>query len=203
MGTVFPASYDAFSNPAAADQLASPPHHTQHGDANDAIEAIERRVGTSGTSFPGSPTTGDLFWRTDRLLEYVWTGAEWVTTNQYTFEFKAFDNISVTTEIGWPPAHETYGMYIERFDQSFYVGGGTALGASHKWDMLLKSFVGNTGTNRLAATIDSGLSDNWRNLGSGGTIAVIGADMFTITVTKTGTPGNLNGVVRVTYRLIG
>ena len=41
MATSYPASLDSFTNPTAVDTLDSPPHDTQHADANDAIEAIE------------------------------------------------------------------------------------------------------------------------------------------------------------------
>lgn len=47
----FPASLDTFSNPSAGDSITSPSHATQHSDANDAIEAIEAKVGT-GASTP-------------------------------------------------------------------------------------------------------------------------------------------------------
>lgn len=45
MTTSYPSGIDTFTNPAATDTLASPAHHTQHSDANDAIEAIEAELG--------------------------------------------------------------------------------------------------------------------------------------------------------------
>jgi|GEM_PF-4118956 len=41
MPTSFPGAIDALTNPISSNTLASPPHHSQHADANDAIEAIE------------------------------------------------------------------------------------------------------------------------------------------------------------------
>ncbi len=50
MATSYPASLDSFTNPTAVDTLDSPPHDTQHADANDAIEALEAKVGVNGSA---------------------------------------------------------------------------------------------------------------------------------------------------------
>lgn len=49
MSTVYPASLDNFTNPSATDMLNSVtvPHHQQHTDLNDAVEAIETVLGLS------------------------------------------------------------------------------------------------------------------------------------------------------------
>lgn len=54
MSTNFPTNLDAFTNPAATDPLSSPPHHTQHDNANDAITAIETKVGVDGSAVPAT-----------------------------------------------------------------------------------------------------------------------------------------------------
>jgi hypothetical protein len=47
MSTAYPASLDNFTNPSATDMLNSVvvPHHKQHTDLNDAVEAIETVLG--------------------------------------------------------------------------------------------------------------------------------------------------------------
>ena len=50
MATNFPSSLDLFTNPTAVDTLDSPPHDTQHADANDAIEAIQAKVGVDSSA---------------------------------------------------------------------------------------------------------------------------------------------------------
>ena len=50
MATSFPGSLDVFTNPTAVDTLDSPPHDTQHADANDAIEALQAKVGVDGSA---------------------------------------------------------------------------------------------------------------------------------------------------------
>jgi hypothetical protein len=57
MATNFPTSLDTFTNPNSGNTLDSPSHSVQHSDINDAVEAIEAKVGI-GLSTAGSATTG-------------------------------------------------------------------------------------------------------------------------------------------------
>ena len=50
MASNFPTSLDTFTNPTSTDTLDSPPHDVQHSDANDAIEAIQAKVGVNGSA---------------------------------------------------------------------------------------------------------------------------------------------------------
>lgn len=56
MTTAYPVALDAFGNPLASDPLSAPPHHAQHADANDAIEAIEAKIGIGA----GTPAAGTV-----------------------------------------------------------------------------------------------------------------------------------------------
>lgn len=67
MTTAFPGAIDAFTNPTATDALdsATVPHASQHANVNDAVEAIETAIGTTGApvlaklaspTFTGTPT---------------------------------------------------------------------------------------------------------------------------------------------------
>lgn len=49
MATNYPASLDVLINPTATDTLDSVtvPHHTQHANANDAIEALQTTLGVN------------------------------------------------------------------------------------------------------------------------------------------------------------
>lgn len=55
----YPTSLDSFTNPSSVDSLSAPSHSQQHSDANDAIEALEAKVGI-GTSTAGSATAGHV-----------------------------------------------------------------------------------------------------------------------------------------------
>ena len=50
MATNFPTSLDALTNPTSTDSLTSPSHADQHADANDAIEALQAKVGVNSSS---------------------------------------------------------------------------------------------------------------------------------------------------------
>lgn len=50
MATNFPTSLDALSNPTGSSSLTSPDHAGQHADANDAIEALQAKVGVNGSA---------------------------------------------------------------------------------------------------------------------------------------------------------
>lgn len=50
MATSFPTSLDALTNPTGTNTLASPDHAGQHSDANDAIEALQAKVGINSSS---------------------------------------------------------------------------------------------------------------------------------------------------------
>ena len=48
MATSYPNSIDQLINPNGSDVLSSPSHSEQHTNANDAIEALETKVGVDG-----------------------------------------------------------------------------------------------------------------------------------------------------------
>lgn len=50
MATNFPTSLDTLTNPAAGNPLNSPSHSAQHISENDAIEALEAKVGIDGSA---------------------------------------------------------------------------------------------------------------------------------------------------------
>ena len=65
--TSFPASLDALTNPSGTDSVATISHSGQHSNANDAIEALEAKLGigastaTNNTIFVGNGTGSSAF----------------------------------------------------------------------------------------------------------------------------------------------
>lgn len=55
MSTNFPTSLDSLTNPASGDTLATG-HAAQHGNLNDAMEAVQARVGITGSADAASLT---------------------------------------------------------------------------------------------------------------------------------------------------
>ena len=106
MATNFPASLDTLTNPSATDTLDSPPHDEQHADANDAIEALQAKVGvdssavttsldyrvgqletggggmTVSSTAPSSPAEGDMWYDDTSGRTYVYyddgSSQQWV-----------------------------------------------------------------------------------------------------------------------------
>jgi hypothetical protein len=50
MAITFPTTLDSLTNPSASDPMTSPSHATQHANANDAIEALEAKVGINSST---------------------------------------------------------------------------------------------------------------------------------------------------------
>lgn len=59
MASNYPTSLDNFTNPTSNDSLNSPSHSLQHANINDAVEAIEAKLGI-GASTAGSATSGQV-----------------------------------------------------------------------------------------------------------------------------------------------
>lgn len=54
MATNFPSSLDSLTNPTSTDALNSPSHADQHANVNDAVEALEAKVGVDGSAVTSS-----------------------------------------------------------------------------------------------------------------------------------------------------
>jgi hypothetical protein len=50
MATNFPTSLDTLTNPSSSDSLNSPSHSAQHANSNDAIEALQAKVGADSSA---------------------------------------------------------------------------------------------------------------------------------------------------------
>lgn len=208
MAASFPTSYDALTNPGAGSLLTAVNHADQHTNSNDIVEAIEQRVGLSGAAFPGGPSSGQFFHRTDRRLDYYYDGTRWLTEHLYEMPLFVADLLQPQSATGtisramvpWAGVRD---LYLKDFQASFYVDGGTALGASHKWTCQLRKLPG--GTVISTVIIDSGATFTWRNSGLVGIDALVGITNleFDVLATKTGTPGNLYFSPLLYYRQVG
>ena len=54
MATGFPSSLDALTNPLSTDALTSPSHADQHANVNDAVEALQTKVGVDSSAVVAS-----------------------------------------------------------------------------------------------------------------------------------------------------
>lgn len=76
---------------------------------------------TSGNAFPGSPVSGQRFFRTDRGIEYYWdsTAVEWLSTQIFTEQIDISDGLVPFTATSSAhqgravnPFHTAYGQYL-------------------------------------------------------------------------------------------
>ena len=56
MASNFPSSLDTFTNPSSTDAMdsVSVPHASQHSDLNDAVEALQAKVGADSSGVASS-----------------------------------------------------------------------------------------------------------------------------------------------------
>jgi hypothetical protein len=107
----YPTSLDAFQNPSSNTKMDDMPHATQHGDANDAIEALETKLGT-GASVAASAKllrgtgAGTSAWdKTAPTGDIVGTSDSQTLTNKVISTGSSIDANATVTEIlkkVWP-----------------------------------------------------------------------------------------------------
>lgn len=169
-------------------------------------------LAVGSTTFPGSPADNDIYYRTDLDLLFFWNGTRWLSTTLYQVTSPQADGsfpFTVTTGGGrmpHPGQALSLDVWLEDLTVSFFVNGGTALGASHKWvGIFAKKDSGNSGTTLVTVNIDSGASDTWRR-STTAIDALLGASAtyfdMDLAWTKTGTPGTLFAPFMLTYRLV-
>lgn len=108
MASNYPTSLDSFNNPQGTDSLNSPSHSLQHSDINDAVEAIEAKLGI-GASPAGSATAGQVLtaqgggtviWATPALVHLNTTTFSAVASQSVNDVFSAdYDNYLVITNL--------------------------------------------------------------------------------------------------------
>ena len=117
MGITFPTTLDTLTNPSSTDGLNSPSHSGQHSDANDALEALEAKVGVDSSAVdtsldykvtnPSSSNPGHKHTLADGATDITastadinalgsLTGSVADTQSSQTLENKTLDNPAVT-----------------------------------------------------------------------------------------------------------
>jgi hypothetical protein len=112
MASSYPSTFDAFTNPTASDKTnsATVPHATQHANANDAIEAIQRKIGLS-TSGPSSSPSSGLVFRSTATNQSGWGSIDNTYLDNRTRSlflpasaFFAIAGAPTSTSVIWSPA---------------------------------------------------------------------------------------------------
>jgi len=159
----------------------------------------------SGTSFPGSPSTGDLFHRTD-LGTALWryNGTNWLSAHQILMAGGASSDpagLSATADTArWPVWNQA--MYLDDLKWTVFVST-TNSGAAY-WTYDLQWATSANSTTSLGTLDTSANSANtWyeKTLSVG---AVLNSTAFMLKgrVAKTGSPGNVTQTSILVWRLI-
>jgi hypothetical protein len=156
-----------------------------------------------GTSFPGTPATNTLCFRTDRGILYFYNGTRWLSVHLYEHYLGQAAGISATTQYHTTVWTATYDVWVEDLIATMYCGSG--LSGSAYWTLevyhpdgassgsVIASVNNTSGTNaewvRKAATIDA--------------LMGTGVDDIYLQALKTSTPGSLYFGAMYLYRLVG
>lgn len=175
------------------------------GTVTDAYENTGGAGGLeSGTSFPGGPSTDDLFYRTDRDLIYFYDGTRWLTANLYIHSLMVVPaSLSATIQFfSVPPTELGYDVWMEDLLATMYASG---LSGSAYWQLDLYTWDGSTQGSPIATVSNvSGTSSAFvRKIDTIDALLGTGMDAFDLTATKVSTPGNLIAGATLTYRLVG
>jgi hypothetical protein len=127
MATNFPASLDTLTNPTSSDSLSSPSHSAQHANVNDAVEALQAKVGADS-----SAVTSSLDYKVAQLeaishgkILQVVTGT-YSTTTSTTSTSYVDSNLQATIT----PTSATSKIVVMTFGRLTNVRFGTPAGAS-------------------------------------------------------------------------
>lgn len=162
---------------------------------------------SSGTSFPGSPSNNDLFYRTDRDLLYFYNGSIWLTVNKYIAPFPYAEQLpSWSTSpvvIGRISAVNGHTMYLETVDITAFVST-TNTGSAYWTIDLLRVDSANTATSIASVNTSADAASTWiqKQISVNAELAS-GALHLRLSATKTGSPGNMHAPCSLVYRLKG
>jgi hypothetical protein len=156
------------------------------------------------TSFPGSPSTNDQCFRTDRDLLYFYNGTRWLTVQLYKESLGSQDQLNPfatnATMARMSTWFNDYDLWIETFYCFTYVVT-TNSGVSY-WTVDLKrglaaNVIATFNTSADAANLHKG-----HKAAAGALLTTTEVEMEVV-ITKTGTPGSIYVAGAVTYRLVG
>jgi hypothetical protein len=161
----------------------------------------------AGTSFPGSPATNDLYFRTDRGLLYQYNGTRWLCICPHFMPVAMQRAVNPVTANGFaegvtPVIYGGYDFWGETFALSLQVqvtNDGTKY-----WTIKVDSYDGTTPTTLGTVTTQS-LAPDTNHPRSVAINALVGtaSDSLTVAFTKTSTPGNLIYAAGIWGRFVG
>lgn len=160
MASNYPTSLDNFTNPSAGASLSSPSHSTQHGDVNDAVEALEAKLGI-GSSAASAASEGAVL-KANGSGSSTWNKAGlWFVTS-----------VSVGTAV---TSIEILNAFNTNYDSYKIIGNGISATADESIRLVLGNAGGYSTTGYDsggifeaggASLVASGVTTSWNFLGS-------------------------------------
>ena len=159
-----------------------------------------------GTSFPGSPATGDKFYRTDLNWLCFYDGTRWLTCHEYNEPISVQDRLqpAVTNNdnLGYLAIRQDYLPYIQKvYGISVVI---TTNNGSNYWTALVAT-VNAAGTLTTLTSFNTSADAAGTRYAKSMTVnQAMTSSMLTFQLSgqRTGTPGAFYPILSVNYRLI-
>ena len=166
------------------------------------------RTEKSGTAFPGSPASGDKFYRTDRSIEYYYDGTRWLSTQIFTSEIAAQDNLNPMSANAVyrgmnPAALFGYDIYVERFGVNIFNDAANTTTDYFTFRLFKTDGTSNTALGPGVLSGQGDTTSTWTtHTQTIGEVVASTIEQLAVVTTETGT-ANCYVTSLISYRLVG
>lgn len=166
---------------------------------DDGADTITIGLST-GTSFPGSPTTGDIFWRSDRSIEYFYDGTRWLSTQLFTLQIDQQDALNPSTgTVGFRnrtvnPWAGKYDIYVEEGVFGYF------LSAAGNWTL---NIVDQNAVTLITTTVSTATTHTTVRVTENAVYANASYANFNLSLVENSGTASLFVYAALVYRLIG
>jgi hypothetical protein len=159
---------------------------------------------SSGASFPGSPSAGNQYFRTDLGWLCYYDGSRWLTAFELSWSTPLLADISSNSELYEAVIRGDYAVYVTRL--SFETSVQPTNDATHYWSFLTRGrdapLNNSTSIDTFDTHSDSAATYVAHDHAPSATATPTYHYLFGVGYTKVGTPGTLQFACTLYYRLI-
>lgn len=176
------------------------------GEASGVAKKI---VSGAGTSFPGSPASGDRFYRSDRKIQYVYDGTRWLSEQLFVLPFGSPSTLNdgksaSTFQMAFvaPPFSGVYSFYLETLRASTKLTNGTT--ASNYFTLNFYSVETSAGTLLGSLSTQNDTTNNWTSHSTAvGTVLTSAVTELHMDAVETGAATGAQFIAQAIGRLVG
>lgn len=150
-------------------------------------------------AFPLYPANGDTYYRSDLGLSFFYTGTIWVSVNEYSAEIGG-ENISATGVLGRFALRSSFNTFLTRYAFTYFVS--TTCDLSNYWVASLQDSPSGATISAPGTTTPASPNLWLSNDVDYPTGSFVTASNLRVSLTKTGTPGNLYAYCAIYYRVV-